>query len=53
MVLVGLGTGAFTQSGYAVIQAMTEPQDLAYAISFMMLGTFLPIQREIPFQAAR
>lgn len=38
MVLLGLGTGMFTQSGYAVIQAMTAPSDLGYAISFMMLG---------------
>jgi hypothetical protein len=41
MVPLGLGTGAFTQSGYAVIQAMTDPNDLAYAISFMMLGRFI------------
>ncbi|KAK0387490.1 hypothetical protein NLU13_5802 [Sarocladium strictum] len=38
MIPVGLGTGAFTQTGYAVIQAMTPPSDLAYAISFIMLA---------------
>ncbi|TPX13643.1 uncharacterized protein E0L32_005846 [Thyridium curvatum] len=37
-ILVGLGTGAFIQAGYAVIQAVTAPADLAYAISYMMLA---------------
>lgn len=37
-VLVGIGTGCFTQAGYAVIQAVVPPAEMAYAISFMMLG---------------
>ncbi|KAK3291720.1 major facilitator superfamily domain-containing protein [Chaetomium fimeti] len=37
-VLVGIGTGCFIQAGYAVIQAVTPPEDMAYAISFMMLA---------------
>lgn len=36
--IVGLGTGACAQAGYAVIQSMVEPAETAYAISFMMLG---------------
>ncbi|KAL6697057.1 major facilitator superfamily domain-containing protein [Trichoderma pleuroticola] len=36
-VLIGAGTGCFVQAGYAVIQAVVSPADLAYAISFMML----------------
>lgn len=38
MVLLGLGTGSFSQAGYAVIQAMTPPEDLGYAITFIMIG---------------
>ncbi|KAL7907494.1 major facilitator superfamily domain-containing protein [Trichoderma velutinum] len=37
-VLVGAGTGCFIQAGYAVIQAVVSPTDLAYSISFMMLA---------------
>ncbi|KAH6846935.1 major facilitator superfamily domain-containing protein [Chaetomium sp. MPI-CAGE-AT-0009] len=37
-VLVGIGTGCFIQAGYAVIQAVTPPAEMAYAISFMMLA---------------
>lgn len=37
-ILLGIGTGCFIQAGYAVIQAVTPPADMAYAISFMMLG---------------
>jgi len=37
-VLIGIGTGCFVQAGYAVIQAMTEPSQISYAISFMMLA---------------
>lgn len=37
-ILVGIGTGCFIQAGYAVIQAVTPPEDMAYAISFMMLA---------------
>ena len=39
-VLLGIGTGAFIQAGYAVIQAVVEPADMYYAISFMMIGKF-------------
>ncbi|KAI4157766.1 MAG: hypothetical protein L6R39_000597 [Caloplaca ligustica] len=37
-VLLGVGSGAFIQAGYAVIQAVVEPADMSYAISFMMLA---------------
>ena len=37
-VLIGVGAGCFIQAGYAVIQAVTPPAELSYAISFMMLA---------------
>ncbi|KAK8018775.1 hypothetical protein PG991_007965 [Apiospora marii] len=37
-ILVGVGTGSFIQAGYAVIQAMVPPEEMAYGISFMMLA---------------
>lgn len=36
-VLLGFGTGAFIQSGYAVIQAVVDPSNMSYAISFIMI----------------
>ncbi|KAK4198250.1 putative multidrug efflux system protein [Triangularia verruculosa] len=37
-ILIGLGTGAFAQAGYAVIQTLLPPEEMAYGISFVMLG---------------
>ncbi|KAI5867003.1 major facilitator superfamily domain-containing protein [Durotheca rogersii] len=37
-VLVGIGSGCLIQAGYAVIQAVVDPADMAYAISYMMMG---------------
>ncbi|KAI9776506.1 MAG: hypothetical protein M1839_009540 [Geoglossum umbratile] len=37
-VLLGVGTGAYIQAGYAVIQAVVDPADMYYAISFMMIA---------------
>ncbi|KAI9768084.1 MAG: hypothetical protein M1840_005118 [Geoglossum simile] len=37
-VLLGIGTGAYIQAGYAVIQAVVDPADMYYAISFMMIA---------------
>ncbi|KAL1988061.1 hypothetical protein VTN96DRAFT_1092 [Rasamsonia emersonii] len=37
-ILVGIGTGCFIQAGYAVIQAVVPAAEMAYAISFMMIG---------------
>ncbi|KAI9703719.1 MAG: hypothetical protein M1836_007489 [Candelina mexicana] len=37
-VLLGVGTGAYIQAGYAVIQAVTDPADMFYAIAFMMVA---------------
>ena len=37
-VILGIGLGAYLQSGYAVIQAVLSPSDLAYAVSFMLSG---------------
>ncbi|KAI9372485.1 MFS general substrate transporter [Aspergillus egyptiacus] len=37
-ILVGIGTGCFIQAGYAVIQAVVPPAEMAYGISYMMLG---------------
>lgn len=36
--LLGIGDGAFVQAGYAVIQAVVAPEDLGYAVSFIMIG---------------
>ncbi|EYE92423.1 putative MFS drug efflux transporter [Aspergillus ruber CBS 135680] len=36
--LLGIGGGAFVQAGYAVIQAVVAPEDLGYAVSFMMVA---------------
>ena len=40
-ILIGIGTGMFIQAGYAVIQAVVDPVDMGYAISFMMIGMIL------------
>lgn len=37
-VLLGIGGGAFVQAGYAVTQAVVDPVDVVYAISFIMIG---------------
>lgn len=37
-VLLGLGSGAFVQAGYAVLFSILEPADMAFGTSFMMLG---------------
>ncbi|KAK4175928.1 putative multidrug efflux system protein [Triangularia setosa] len=37
-ILIGLGTGAFAQAGYAVIQTLVPLEKMAYGISFIMLG---------------
>ena len=39
-ILLGIGTGAYVQAGYAVIQAVVDPADIYYAISFLMMGKF-------------
>ncbi|KAL9023414.1 MAG: hypothetical protein Q9196_007218, partial [Gyalolechia fulgens] len=36
-VLLGVGSGAYIQAGYGVIQAIIEPSNMSYAITFMML----------------
>jgi hypothetical protein len=40
-VLLGIGTGCFVQAGYAVLLAILETGDMAFATSYMMLGKFL------------
>ncbi|KAI9878478.1 MAG: hypothetical protein M1830_000764 [Pleopsidium flavum] len=37
-VLLGVGTGSYGQAGYAVIQAVIDPAEMSYGISFMMLA---------------
>ncbi|KAH6695438.1 major facilitator superfamily domain-containing protein [Plectosphaerella plurivora] len=37
-ILIGIGTGCCVQAGYAVIQALVPPAELAFGISFMMLS---------------
>ncbi|KAI9879110.1 MAG: hypothetical protein M1830_009563 [Pleopsidium flavum] len=37
-VLLGVGTGSYAQAGYAVIQAVIDPAEMSYGISFMMLA---------------
>lgn len=44
-ILVGIGTGCFIQAGYAVIQAVIPPAEMAYGISFMMLGQSTPSRK--------
>jgi hypothetical protein len=41
-VLLGLGSGAFVQAGYAVLFSILESSDMAFGTSFMMLGIHLP-----------
>ena len=36
--LIGVGTGAYAQGGYAVIQTCIDPSDMSYGISFIMIG---------------
>jgi hypothetical protein len=45
-VLLGIGTGAYIQAGYGVIQAIIEPAKMAYAISFIMLGMCSDIRKQ-------
>ncbi|KAF2836608.1 MFS general substrate transporter [Patellaria atrata CBS 101060] len=42
-VILGLGVGSHIQSGFAVIQSITEPAVMAYAITFMMVAQLLGI----------
>ncbi|KAL8935279.1 MAG: hypothetical protein Q9211_004782 [Gyalolechia sp. 1 TL-2023] len=42
-VLLGVGSGAYIQAGYGVIQAIIEPSNMSYAITFMMLAQLLGI----------
>lgn len=35
-VLLGLGTGAFAQSGFAIIQAVVAPEEMASGITFIV-----------------
>jgi MFS family permease len=37
-VLLGLGVGSYVQAGYAVIQAVVPPTEMAHGISFAMLA---------------
>ncbi|KAL8951311.1 MAG: hypothetical protein Q9222_002710 [Ikaeria aurantiellina] len=36
--ILGVGVGCYLQSGYAVIQAVLSPTDLAYAVTYMLAG---------------
>lgn len=47
-VLLGIGAGAFIQAGYAVIQAVVDASDMSNAISFMMIGEFVPTGNPAP-----
>lgn len=40
-VLLALGSGAFIQAGYTVIYLFIKPEDGAYGVSFMSLGSLL------------
>jgi len=37
-VVLGIGTGAFSQAGFAIAQAMVDPTEIQNAISFMLIG---------------
>ena len=39
-VLLGIGAGSFVQAGYAMLLAILEPDDMAFATSYMMLGKY-------------
>ncbi|KAK0644431.1 major facilitator superfamily transporter [Cercophora newfieldiana] len=51
-VLIGLGTGAFIQAGYATIQTTVAPYDLGYAIPFMMVAQFTGITLSLSISGA-
>lgn len=38
-IVLGTGTGAFSQAGFAIAQAMVQPAEIQSAISFMLIGT--------------
>lgn len=42
-VLLALGSGAFIQAGYTVIYLFIKPEDGAYGVSFMSLGSLLAL----------
>lgn len=44
-VILGIGLGSYLQSGYAVIQAILAPSDLAYAVTYMLTCTYLTRER--------
>ncbi|KAM0811981.1 putative Major facilitator superfamily (MFS) profile domain-containing protein [Seiridium cardinale] len=37
-VVLGIGTGAFSQAGFAIAQALVEPSEIQNAISFMLIA---------------
>ena len=39
-VLLGVGSGAYTQASFAVIQAVVEPKDAGAGITLMLIGEF-------------
>ena len=41
-ILLGVGAGCQAQTGYAVMQAMVDRSQISQAISFMLLGKFVP-----------
>lgn len=42
-ILLGAGIGAFLQAGYAVIQGVLCPAEMAYGVSFMLFAQLLGI----------
>ncbi|CAG8950774.1 hypothetical protein HYFRA_00002988 [Hymenoscyphus fraxineus] len=40
-VILGVGLGGYLQSGYAIIQSILSPSDVAYAVSFMLTAQLL------------
>lgn len=42
-ILLGVGIGCFLQAGYAVIQGVLDPANMAYGVSFMLFGQLLGI----------
>lgn len=46
-VLLALGSGAFIQAGYTVIYLFIKPEDGAYGVSFMSLGSLPALNKSL------
>lgn len=42
LALIGMGVGSSITAGFAVVQAMVEPNQVNNAVGFMSIGKFYP-----------